>query len=132
MSSTLTPKILNPHANLYLQLCLLFGPLGLKNVYLGPKVRQILTLFFSAIYLTHCFYLLPVESNEYVISPSDMEPKQIVLGPMAWIKAVLVAGDTGRAGQMPCGPGSLAGINGHSTSLQQRGSHGLSELGTWL
>lgn len=55
-----------------------------------------------------------------------MEPNQIILGPMALIKAVLVAGDNSRAGHMPFGPGSLVGINGHSTSLQQHGSHSLS------
>lgn len=75
--------------NLYLQLCLLFGPLGLKMFTWGPKAGKFYPHFIQPYILTHCFYLLSVESSEYEISliPSDMEPKQIILGPMAFIKA---------------------------------------------
>lgn len=134
MSSALTLKILNPHANLYLQLCLLFGPLDLKMFTWGPKSGKFYPYFIQPYILTQGFCLLSVESNEYEISliPSDMEPNQIILGPMALIKAVLVAGDSRRAGHMPFGPGSLVSINGHSTSLQQHGSHSLSPAEDWL
>lgn len=61
--------------------------------------------------------------------PSDLEPEQIILGPMAFIKTVLAAGDTSRDGYVPFGPGSLVGINGHYTSLKQHGSHNLPPAG---
>lgn len=68
MSSTLTLKILNSHTILYLQLCLLFGPLGLKMFAWGPKSVRFYPYFIQPYILTNWLYLLSVESNEYEIS----------------------------------------------------------------
>lgn len=90
VSSTLTLQILNPHAKLYLKLCLFVGLLGLKVFTCGSKSGKFYPYFIQPYSLTHCFYLLSLESSEYEKSliPSDTEPKQIILGLMAFIKAV--------------------------------------------